>query len=170
MDAHTKVSGTWKKLDGIHVKVSGTWKAVQAGYTKVSGTWKQFYAAVTYALSGETGINGSQPGGTSNAGVRMNADGTVDKLVDTVYSQIDTATDYIIPNSAVKTAIRFRATNNGDALDAGSSATGSWLSAPCEWYVETSGVPVNLDVDVEISIDSGSSTHDTGAYTGSAEA
>lgn len=168
MDAHVKVSGAWKTLTGIHTRVSGTWKAVNAGYIKVSGVWKQFYAAVAYALSGETGIIGAetQPA-TSYAGVRINADGTVDKREDGTYTQIDSATDYVIPNGAVTGSERFRCTDNNANLDAGSSATGTWLAAPCEWFISNAAAPIkNLDIDIEISILGDTTTDDTGNFTG----
>lgn len=125
-----------------------------------------------FTLSGETGINHFVVLSTATAGVRVNTDGTVDKRRGGDYFQIDAATDYVIPNDASKTNVRFRCTNNGSALAGGSAATGSWLdiTANREWFVQRSTVGIDtLNIDIEISIDSGSSTHDTGTYTGQAE-
>lgn len=173
-DMHTRVSGTWKKVDALHVKVSGVWKAVQTGYIKVSGVWKEFYAAVAYAMSGQAGIIGfeTQPA-SAIAGVRVNADGTIDKITgdasSPTYTQIDAATDYVIPNGAVTGNERFRCTDNNTNLDSGT--TGSWLAAPQEWYITHGGLPAKqLDIDIEISILGDTTTDDTGNYTGSASA
>ena len=94
MDAHVKVSGTWKTLGGIHTKVSGTWKEVTKAYTKVGGVWKQFYQNVTYSLSNvpspmaDTGA----ATGTYRVTVRFNLDGTVDvvKLIGSSIIGVET--------------------------------------------------------------------------------
>ena len=124
---------------------------------------------VRYALSGASGINDTQVAPTSAIiGIRINTDGTTDRLQKTTYTQINATTDYIIPNSGDKTNLRFRATDNNANLDAGSDSTGSWLTAPCEWYVIAVSETKNMDIDIELSIDAGVSTYDTGNYTGAA--
>ena len=56
-----------------------------------------------------------------------------------------------------------------DSIDAGSDATGSWESAPLEWYVaNATGTPKLLDLDIQIRAVSGGASLDTGAYTGAA--
>jgi hypothetical protein len=155
MDAHVKVSGAWKKLNGLHVKVSGVWKEVQAGYTKVGGVWKQFY---TYALVTVTNAAiSSTSGSPATAGVRINSDGTVDKREQAVYTQINASTDWIIPNGAAGHYVRCTAT--GDPLSVGSSATGSWLatSGSPEWFLTngSGGTTENASLTIEIASDSG---------------
>jgi hypothetical protein len=173
-DMHTRVSGTWKKVNELHVKVSGVWKAVQTGYIKVSGTWKEFYNALAYALSGESGIIGFQiQPNTAIAGVRVNADGTIDKITGNAssptYTQIDAATDWVIPNGGATGAERFRCTDNNANLDFGT--TGSWLTAGQQWYITHGTLPAKqLDIDIEISILGDTTTDDTGNYTGNASA
>jgi hypothetical protein len=61
VDAHIRVSGSWKKLNGLHVNISGTWKEVQAAYVKVSGVWKQFYLFFT-ASADKASVSGSNSG------------------------------------------------------------------------------------------------------------
>ncbi len=174
MDPHVKVGGVWKTLEGIHTKVSGVWKEVEAGYIKVSGTWKQFYAAITYAMSGESGIEGFQiQPNVAIAGVRVNADGTIDKITGNAasptYTQIDALTDWVIPNGDATGDERFRCTDNNANLDFGT--TGSWLTAGQQWYVTRSGMPAKqFDIDIEISVLGDTSTDDTGNYTGNASA
>lgn len=163
----------WKAVEGLHVKVSGTWKEVQTGYVKVSGAWKEFYAAVSVALSGEIGINAIVPQpGTAYAGVRINTDGTVDKRINTNFTQIDTATDWIIPNSAASSDYEVYCTDNNSNLAGGSSATGTWLamSAAREWLISHDGAtPKQLDITIAIRF-SGGATIDSGNYTGAASA
>ena len=169
MSFNFKVGGTWQTLASGWVKVAGTWQQVQSAWVKVAGTWQQVYDLVSYALSGQANINHlvASPA-SATIGVRVNADGTVDKLVDTTYTQINAGTDYVIPNGSDKTAIRFRCTDNNANLEAGSDATGSWLAAPREWYVVATGELKLMDIDIELSIDTGTSTYDTGSYTGTA--
>jgi len=64
----------------------------------------------TVTLSGE-GIGDSQSAQAAIAGIRFNADGTVDKREAGVYTQIDSATDWIIP--LVKASVNYdvRVTN-----------------------------------------------------------
>ena len=161
------IGGTWKAIDAAEVNISGVWKDVATIEANVGGTWKVVWPL--YALSGESAIDHQIPSGTARAGIRINADGTIDKRLGDTYTQIDAATDWIIPNGGSKTDVRFRCTNSGSTLAGGSSATGSWLSAPCEWYVETTGASKTLSLSVEISLDTGTSTHDTGAYSGIAD-
>jgi len=169
MDAHVKVSGTWKTLEGIHVKVSGVWKEVQTGYIKVSGVWKEFYSLISYALSGEAGISAleTQPA-TAYAGIRINADGTIDKRINSVYTQIDVATDWGIPNGEVTGDEEFYCTDNNANIDGGSDATGSWITAPAQWYVSSSGVSKSLDLTIQVRPASGEPAADSGEYTGNA--
>lgn len=46
MSANVRVSGAWKKINGIHTRVSGVWKEVSTGHVRVSGAWKQFYPTI----------------------------------------------------------------------------------------------------------------------------
>lgn len=44
MALSTKVSGTWKEINGVYVRVSGAWKEVTSVQTRVGGSWKEIYA------------------------------------------------------------------------------------------------------------------------------
>ena len=124
-------------------------------------------------LTNVSGINGFEISPTdSYAGVRINADGTVDKREDATFTQVHANSDWIIPNSAASSAYSVRCTNNGDALAAGSAATGSWLNLGTTrlWYVEFTGVfgSTSLDITIEISNDGGTTILDSANYTGTA--
>lgn len=76
---------------------------------------------------------------TGLAGVRINTDGTIDKNLDSTYSQIDAGTDWVIPNSAAGSLFEVRCTLDSGSLlvDAG---TGTWLamSTNREWGTDSS--------------------------------
>ena len=126
MDAHINVAGVWKALNGLHVNVSGVWKEVQKGHINVGGVWKQFYNVVAYALSGEANIDDlvTQPT-VAIAGIRVNADGTIDKRIGAVYTQIDSATDWGVPNGGITGNEEFFCTDNNANLAVGSDSTGA---------------------------------------------
>ena len=174
MSFNMKVGGTWPTMVSGWVKVAGTWQEVQTAWVKVAGTWQQVYSAVSYALSGETAITGfqTQPN-TAIAGVRINADGTIDKITGNAssptYTQIDTTTDWVIPNGAATGDERFKCTDNNANLASGT--TGTWLAAPQQWYITHGGaIEKLLDITLEISILGDTTTDDSDSYTGGASA
>lgn len=125
--------------------------------------------AYTVNLDGQTITFSS----TSNrwAGVRVNADGTVDRRGGGtgVYNQIDSGTDWIIPNAEANNyAFEVKADVNstsGNGLDAGSAATGSWLALTSdrEWFCNRTTVGTD-SANLTISIRLGGDVLDTGIY------
>jgi hypothetical protein len=123
----------------------------------------------TVTVSGEAIVN---VGATPIAGIRFNVDGTLDKNEDGAFSQIDAATDWIIPLSSV-TKRTFHVSASLNASSGGGTLTGtldSWIamSTAPEWNVERlagqgSGTST-WDLDVSISDDGGSTTLDTGLF------
>lgn len=80
------------------------------------------------SVSGET-INSSSVT-TATSAVRFNSDGTVDQGVNGVFTQIDAATDWVIPNGAAPSNFEIRLTvSSGTAPNTGgSSAVNTWLA------------------------------------------
>jgi hypothetical protein len=120
-------------------------------------------------LDGHT-INGNTSGSESQAGVRINADGTVDQNDDGVFSQIDSATDWVIPNSLGGADYTARASVSGDALDAGSAAedTDLALSTPRHWFVSDNTPTVggkSATVTVTLKSAASGATLAVGVYT-----
>jgi hypothetical protein len=136
-------------------------------------------ATGTYTVSGETGINNTEGGGGfASAGVGVNnatygGNGTVYKIQGVATAQIDAATDWCIPNALYsKRQVHIKCDDNLANLDAGSDFTGVWLllsdGSSYDWYVQRQAVgTTNLDVDLSLSLDGGSTVHSTANYTGS---
>jgi len=113
---------------------------------------------------------------TPMVGVRFNTDGTIDKRTGTsgapTYTPIDTATDWIVPNSrASKRTFHVQATLNAESGGGTKLGTlSSWLevSTAREWSIERlSGAGSGTstwDLDIAISDDAGSTTLDTGLF------
>lgn len=173
MDGHVKVGGVWKRLQGLHVKTSGVWKEVLSAYVKVGGVWKQFYTNAVITLAGAAGLDVTDVfPGTYTTGIRVNTDGTIDHNNDGSYSQINSGTDWIIPNGAASSAAEIRVTNNGAALNGSSDSTGVWLdmSVAREWGVSRSAAGIStFDIDVEMRFNSGAPTVGPGNYSGEVE-
>jgi len=107
--------------------------------------------------------------------VRINTDGTVDKYLEPTYTQIDSSTDWIIPNGAASALYEVRITNivdiGGDTLtwETGSAARDTWLaiSSNLQWKVLAAG-PGGADshgaqFDMEVRFNGGAVLA-TGAY------
>lgn len=144
-DMHVKVLGTWKRVVRPHVRVSGSWKGVNNAYVRVSGVWKRFFAWGVVTLSGETIVDSDQ----GSALVRFNTDGTVDKVLTGVSEQIDSGTDWIIPNGAAQSLYEFKWDQvSGDPMNSGN------MSVEGTWYALSTNRSVGLSVGVPIA-DSG---------------
>lgn len=126
-------------------------------------------------LSGETVEHSVSSPTNAIAAIRFNADGTVDRIVGGTPTQVDFATDWIIPNSAAPGGYQVRFTSlTGDAPTVTDS------TAEDAWYAFTSG---NFDIrlqefgtglqscsfTVEIRLGSSGSAIASGSYNLTAE-
>ena len=179
MDAHTKVSGAWKKLTGIHTKVSGAWKEVKNGYIKVGGVWKQFYANTRVILSGTSGSPNVDSDfaihpSTAQAGWTFISTGDLTRVSGAAHNKPEWygqpgETTHETPDQTYY----IRATNeSGDNPDSG-PALNTWHSLGTrQWYWSASG---GFDLSqgtlkIEIATDSGGTNIiATGYYRGSAQ-
>lgn len=125
----------------------------------------------TVTLSGQTvfGID------TEIVGIRFNSDGTVDQRVGATYTQIDTGTDWIIPNGDAPDLFQVMTDNwmdlggAGGGFNSAAAAEGVWvaLTSNREWNVLAVG-PDGADSN-RMTFDAhirwnGGSTIDSGAY------
>lgn len=147
-------SGGNKDATEIHVGTSGGNKAITEGWVGTSGGNKQFYASETISLSGvavsSTG-NGSQ-----TATYTLESDGDV-VTATTPLGSADIG-DWISPKASAPSDYEVRATLNSGTLNAGSSATGSWLALTSNrsWGVTRTVVGVADTGDLTIEIRKGS--------------
>ena len=81
-------------------------------------------------LSGETIIDGSTIRATT-AGIRVGSNGIIEKLVNVTLTQIDSATDWIIPNNAASIDYDVRITNvvftTGTVFSAAAAVEDTWI-------------------------------------------
>ena len=119
-------------------------------------------------LSGAS-ITHNGGGGGATAGIRFNADGTVDKREGGTYTQISSTTDWISPNGLATSDYEVRYTSASKAFDTEAAAEDTWiaLGSNREWNLSASGDVDGLTCTFEIRI--GGVTQDTGAYSFTAD-
>jgi len=133
----------------------------------------------TITVSGETSININDPFSPFNArvGVRVNSDGTIDKMTNNgtggdQFTQIDASTDWIIPLASAPGTYQAWCTDNGLNLNGGSAAVGSWVAISTSplWFVRQSSTGfTNMNIDIKIRKGTGPEL-DTGNFLGQAAA
>jgi hypothetical protein len=164
-------NGAWRKAQEIFV-YNGSWRSCITVHVYDGGAWRQVFAAPVVTLSG--GTFSTTTSSTAISGIRVNADGTVDKLTGASYSQVSASTDWIIPNSAAYYGYEVRVTNVSWAsaatgFDAEAAAEDTWISMDSnrEWKIidSTSGGAGTKDVTFDVEIkDSGGTTQASTSY------
>jgi hypothetical protein len=130
-------------------------------------------AGEVVTVSGESISHSVANGNTARAAVRVNTDGTMDKLEGTAYTQIDASTDWVIPNS-FSGSYHVRFTKGGldptPTYNPDSVTLGTWYAISATSY--RLGYEETVDdtqetgtITVHISDDGGSTTLDSGPYT-----
>ena len=99
MALSTKVSGTWKEVNGVYTRVGGSWKTVSNIHTRVNGVWKEVYALAggndeyTVLLLHGDGVDGSTTIiDSSTSGKTVTPDGNAQ--IDTAQSKFGGASIY----------------------------------------------------------------------------
>lgn len=145
----------------------------------VGGFYSQSTAVVT--LSGQTISTTGTGQSSAYAGIRFNTDGTVDEFKSHgagSWVQIDSATDWIIPNAAASNAtyhVRVQSTPPTDDFTTKPGANGTWFAltggsgANREWGVEDFDGAIETAVNTgnvtfEISDDGGSTVIASNTY------
>jgi len=140
----------------------------------LGGILKTADAGSVVTLSGQVVTNIDSPAPVS-ASIQIRSTGGVFRGLDGSYAQIDTATDWIIPNSAASGpgTYHVRATLNASSGTATRTGTlGSWLALTSDrtWELEKTAIGTSTwDLDIEISDDGGSTTLSTALYELTAE-
>ena len=130
--------------------------------------WVELYAGIVVTVSGENIFHVVANGNTARAGVRVNNDGTIDKLILSTYTQIDSSTDWRIPNgSGAGFHVKFTKGFLDPDPDVGTLDTWLALTANREvYYEETANDTADgANITVHISDDGGSTTLDSAVYT-----
>jgi hypothetical protein len=143
-DTQVNVSGVEKDVAGAEVNVSGVWKTCHQIWANVAGTWKEVLNLVTLSAGSITGFEITPT--DSYAGIRFNADGTVDQNIDQTYSSRSGSTDWIIPNGFASGDYDVRYTaHTGTAFTTAAAAEDTWiaLSAAREWTLIRSGLGIS---------------------------
>ena len=100
-------------------------------------------------LSGETISPPTVASGTPPRGeIVFRADGTVDKIENGATSQIDTATDWIFPNSRASDKYDLRYTSqSGDIFTAEASAEDTWIDLGTDRIYTLTRIPVGTSTN-----------------------
>lgn len=147
------------------IRSAGAW-AVPAGKIRIAGAWEVFTGVVT--LSGESITHMGVGAGTYTAAVIFRSVGIVEKKVDATTTQIDSATDWIVPTSHAPSDYEVKAslTSGPNPTNIGTFALDVWhpLTGDVTWERVTSN---NEDSTVLVcSIRKGTgAVIDTGTYT-----
>lgn len=121
---------------------------------KSGGVWRLVWTNATVTVSGET-IDPVNVNAEARGVLIVQTDGTMDKILNTTQSQIDSGTDWIIPNAFASSAYEVRYVNlTGDPLDAATSLNeDEWGSLDNNMFFEQkAGVGTNDDLLSTITI------------------
>jgi len=136
----------------------------------IQATAETVGGASTVTVSGET-IEVVDSGVYAQAGIRVNNDGTLDKKTTTTYTQVDSATDWIIPNSHPGETYHARLTVSsgvGVWTGGGGQSAGSWININTSPVFERRTADNSVETGVwllEISGDGGVTVLDSGSFT-----
>lgn len=127
-----------------------------------------------YSLSGGAALDPDLWPGTVSAGFRVLADGTIEKIeTGEIWSQINSSTDWVIPNAAAGTQYARMTVDTGDDFDNG-DARATWLAVSTnpEWYFQGSlkNYLKSNSCTLEIATDAaGANVVASGTYTADCE-
>ena len=105
--------------------------------------------------------------GSAVAGIRINSDGTTDENVGGSFSQINAASDWVIPNGVAPGSYRVRATLQSGTTPTTNPGLGTWLALTSnrEWR-NTAGTSEVVTSTLLIEIDDGAgNVQASGTYT-----
>jgi len=113
---------------------------------------------------GVVNVHGEAVSSAVSAGIRVNADGTIDsrKGAGPTYAQVDAATDWIFPPSkASKRTYHVKMNVNPSSMLGDTMQAWIEIDGDKEWWHVSSGL--NRNYQIEISADGGTTTLSTGA-------
>ena len=109
---------------------------------------------INAAIAADTAPNGS----TATAGFRVNSDGTVDKREDSTYTQVNSGTDWRIPNgSGAGYYVRFTKGVLDPTPTVGGLTLGTWYeitsNREVSWALSTNDTLLTTTLTVELGTD-----------------
>lgn len=170
MTLEVNIGGVWKTVSSVEVNVGGVWKTVSNIESNIAGVWKDVPVGTVTLTNASITDSGGAP---ARATVIVRTDGTLDKREGGTVTQINTSTDWIIPNVAASSS--YQAKWDLVSGDAPTEVTAGWTEA--SWQAISSdltvgyatGAPGTESGVVRVSIRLGTgATLDTGDYTLSA--
>lgn len=119
-------NGTLREIRKVFVNDNGALREIRKGFVNDNGTLREFFASSVITVSGES--VSTSVAGSASANIRFMANGTVEKDENGATTQVDSATDWIIPNANASSEYQIRYTNfTGSALTAPPSAEDEWI-------------------------------------------
>lgn len=102
MTLHIKHGGAWREPTEVHVKHAGAWRDVQEVHVKHAGSWRKVFTAEALALPASITSSGFDVSSPYNAlaGVKVDTDGYMYRLVTNSWSQVSGAQYWISNKSA----------------------------------------------------------------------
>jgi hypothetical protein len=131
-------------------------------YSLLSGS------SIVITISGDLGSHLVSNGSTARSGYRVNADGTIDERQGTSFFQVDSATDWRVPNgSGSGFHVRFSTILLSSDPDVGTLDTWLEITSDREFYYQetTDDTESSGTILIEISDDGGSTVLDSGNYS-----
>jgi hypothetical protein len=170
VETHIYDGSAYRKATEIHIYDGSSYRDCNTVHVYDGSAWRLVFekVAAVVTLSGE--IVSDNSAGTSEAKLRVNADGTIDKYTTTGgWSQIDSSTDWIIPNGSASSDYDVRVTGVLGTFTASPGTNGDWftLGSDRTWELSLTGSSGDSDqVSFTVEIRDGSDvTQDTGSYS-----
>lgn len=172
VETHIYDGSAYRKATEIHIYDGSAYRDCDTVHVYDGSAWRLVFqkTTATVTLSGENVTDLSA--GTSVAGIRVNADGTIDRYTaENGYEQIDSSTDWIIPNGSASGDYDVRVTSvfPPGSFTSSPGTDGDWfaLSSNREWLLSLTGSSGDSDeVTFTLEIRDGSDvTQDTGSYS-----
>jgi hypothetical protein len=157
---------SFKEATEVHMYDGSVYRDCSEVHVWNGSAWKQVFAKVAPAVVSLAGFAISyETAGGDTVALRINSDGTIDQGKGGVYTQINSGSDWIIPNSAsTENTYHVRATLTGDSLTTGTLNT--WLEIGVDTTEWTRFALFSYtELTISISDDGGSSTIDSAVYS-----
>jgi len=104
MPTEVKHGGAWRTLNGVEVKHGGSWRTVKTIEARHGGSWRTVYKSEALALPASISSSGFDVSSPYNAlaGVKVDTDGYMYRLVTNSWSQVSGADYWINDKAATK--------------------------------------------------------------------